>query len=144
MKNRYDVGIAPARTAPLRAPAVVAISSTIASRTFVKLPFRKGAALLHEQAITETMLASMAIRISTWANIVRIGTMKMPLAIPSMRPKALAATDTANSHSSVSVFICRNRLSAGLGDAVRVGSRIESDRPGSEASRNRPVDAQRN
>src|SRR6201984_3036525 len=141
MKKRYDVGIAPARTTPLRAPAVVAISSTIASRTFVKRRFRKGAALLHEQAITETMLAPMAIRISTWPNIVRIGTMKMPLAIPSMPPKALAATDTENSHSSVSVFICGNRLSAGLQNAVLVGSQIESDRPGSEAFRNRPVDA---
>jgi hypothetical protein len=104
-KKRYEVGIAPARTTPLRAPAVVAISSTIASRTFVKRLFRKGAALLHEQAITDSILAPMAIRISTWANIVRIGTMKMPLAIPSMPPKALAATDTANSHSSVPGFI---------------------------------------
>ena len=45
MKKRYDAGIAPARRTPLRAPAVVAVSSTIASRTFVKRPFRKGAAL---------------------------------------------------------------------------------------------------
>ena len=89
----------------------------------VKRAFRKGAALLHEQAITETMLAPMALRISTWPNIVRIGTMKMPLAIPSMPPKALVPTDTANTHSSVSAFICGNRLSAGLGSAVRVGSR---------------------
>jgi len=90
-------------------------------RTFVKRAFRKGAALLHEQAITETMLAPVALRISMWPNIVRIGTMKMPLAIPSMPPKVLVPTDTANSHSSVSAFICGNRLSAGLGSAVLVG-----------------------
>jgi hypothetical protein len=64
MKKRYDAGIVPTRRTPLRAPAVVAVSSTIARRTFVKRPFRKGAALLHEQAITETMLAPMALRIS--------------------------------------------------------------------------------
>src|SRR5262245_1462588 len=44
----------------------------------------------------------------------------------------------------VSVFICENRLFAGLGSAVLVGSRIESGRPGSEAFRNRLVDVQSN
>src|ERR1700732_2217936 len=66
MKKRYDTGIVPTSRTPLRAPAVVAVSSRIARRTLVKRPFRKGAALLHEQAITETMLAPMALRISTW------------------------------------------------------------------------------
>jgi hypothetical protein len=99
MRKRYDRGIPPAKRTPLRAPAVVAVSSTIASRTFVKRAFRKGGALLHEQAITETILAPMAVRISMWPNIVRIGTMKMPLAIPSIPPKALAPTDMANSQS---------------------------------------------
>src|SRR4029077_12440389 len=36
---------------------------------------------------------------STWPNIVRMGTIKIPLAIPSIPPNALAPTDTANSHN---------------------------------------------
>jgi hypothetical protein len=32
-------------------------------------------------------------------SVVRIGTIKIPLAIPSIPPNALAATDTANSHN---------------------------------------------
>jgi hypothetical protein len=73
IRKRYDTGIVPARRTPLRAPAVVAVSSTIASRTFVKRPFRKGAALLHEQSITDTMLAPMALWIVTWPNMVKTG-----------------------------------------------------------------------
>jgi len=42
---------------------------------------------------------SSRLRIPMWPNIVRIGTMKMPLAIPSIPPKALTPTDMANSHS---------------------------------------------
>src|SRR5215469_8457920 len=33
-----------------------------------------------------------------WPNMVRRGTMKIPLAMPSMPPSALAAMETANSH----------------------------------------------
>jgi hypothetical protein len=36
---------------------------------------------------------------STWPNIVRMGTIKIPLAMPSMPPNALATTETANSHN---------------------------------------------
>src|SRR5258708_5587381 len=36
---------------------------------------------------------------STWPNIVRMGTIKIPPAIPSIPPSALAATETANSHN---------------------------------------------
>jgi uncharacterized membrane protein YphA (DoxX/SURF4 family) len=39
MKKRYDAGIVPATRTPLRAPAVVAVSSTIARRTFVGYGF---------------------------------------------------------------------------------------------------------
>ena len=43
------------------APSVVAVSSTIASLMLVSPALRNGAALPHEQAITETMLAAMAL-----------------------------------------------------------------------------------
>src|SRR6266481_3658413 len=36
---------------------------------------------------------------STWPNVVSMGTIKIPLAMPSMPPNALAATETANSHN---------------------------------------------
>ena len=35
---------------------------------------------------------------SMWPNMVRMGTIKMPLAMPSMPPSALAPSDTAKSH----------------------------------------------
>src|SRR5437879_2242347 len=45
-----------------------------------------------------------------WPNIVSIGTIKIPLAMPSMPPSALAAIETANSHNikplSISVRSC--------------------------------------
>src|SRR5258708_6591112 len=40
-----------------------------------------------------------------WPNIVKMGTIKIPLAMPSMPPSALAATETANSHSVKPVSI---------------------------------------
>src|ERR1700744_4507698 len=73
------------------------VSSTMARRMLVSPPSRKDAALPQEQAITETMLAPMAVRRSTPPNRVRMGTMKMPLAMPSIPPSALAPTDTTNS-----------------------------------------------
>src|SRR5882672_10677013 len=42
---------------------------------------------------------------STWPNIVRMGTIKIPLAMPSMPPNALAATETAKSHNMKAVSI---------------------------------------
>lgn len=81
-----------------RAPSVVAVSSTTASRILVRLPFKNEEALPHEQAITDTMLAPMAVWMSTPPSVVRIGTTKMPLAMPSMPPKALEPSATANSH----------------------------------------------
>src|SRR6266481_6327272 len=44
------------------------------------------------------MLAPIAVRMSRCPNIVRIGTTKIPLAMPSMPPRALAPSETANSH----------------------------------------------
>src|SRR6516162_9708210 len=44
------------------------------------------------------MLAPMAVRMSRCPNIVRTGTTKIPLAMPSMPPRALAPSETANSH----------------------------------------------
>src|SRR5262249_32108636 len=87
----------PTSKTPVSAPNVVAVSRTMASRTFTSPPLRKGDALPQEQAITETMLAAMAVRMSECPNTVRMGTMKIPLAIPSMPPSALAPSDTANS-----------------------------------------------
>src|SRR5262249_32695111 len=37
---------------------------------------------------------------STWPKIARMGTMKIPPAIPSIPPSALAPSDTANSHNA--------------------------------------------
>ena len=82
----------------MSAPSVVAVSRTTARRMLVSRPLRKGDALPQEQAITETMLAPIAVRMSRWPKIVRIGTMKMPLAMPSMPPRALAPSETAKSH----------------------------------------------
>jgi hypothetical protein len=86
-KKRNGLGILPARNTPVRAPAVVAVSNTIARRTLVKRSFKNAAALPQEQAMTETMLAPMASLRSTWHSMVKIGTIKIPLAIPSMPPK---------------------------------------------------------
>jgi hypothetical protein len=58
---------------------------------------RKDAALPQEQAITETMLAPMATRISKPSIVVRTGTMKIPLAMPSAPPTAIATTEMQNS-----------------------------------------------
>ena len=51
----------PIKNTPVRAPSVVAVSRTIASRTLVNRPSRNGAALAHEQAMTDTMLAPIAV-----------------------------------------------------------------------------------
>src|SRR5260370_13454008 len=59
-KKRYDTGMTPNKNTPLNAPSVVAVSNVMASRMFVRRPRRNGAALPHEQAITETMLAPIA------------------------------------------------------------------------------------
>src|SRR5262249_24535982 len=88
----------PARSTPVSAPSVVVVSRTTASRMLTRPASRKGDALPHEQAITETILAPMAVRMSRCPNIVRMGTMKIPLAMPSIPPKALAPTEAANSH----------------------------------------------
>src|SRR5580693_184824 len=69
----------------------------MASRTLVRRSLRNGAALPQEQPITETMPAPMATWISTPTTIVMIGTMKMPLAMPSAPPRALAPTEMQNS-----------------------------------------------
>ncbi len=70
-KYRYAVGMIPASNTPQSAPSVVAISSTMARRILVRPCFQEGRALAHEQAITETMLAPMAVWISTEPNRVR-------------------------------------------------------------------------
>ena len=89
------------RKTPVSAPSVVAVSSTMASRRLVSRPFRKGAALPQEHAITETMLAPMATWMSTPNSNVRMGTMKMPLAMPSTPPRALAPNAAAKSQRMV-------------------------------------------
>src|SRR6516225_847305 len=89
----------PARSTPVSAPSVVAVSRTTASRVFTRPPLRKGEALPHEQAITETRLAPTAVRMSRCPNVVRTGTTKIPPAMPSVPPRALAPSDTPNSHS---------------------------------------------
>src|SRR5262249_39517939 len=88
----------PTRSTPVSAPSVVVVSRTTASRMLTRPPLRKVAALPHEQAITETRLAPMAGRVSMCPNTVRTGTTKIPLAMPSMPPRALAPSETANSH----------------------------------------------
>ena len=50
----------PIRNTPVNAPSVVAVASTMASRTLVSRYFRKAAALPQEQAITEIRLAPIA------------------------------------------------------------------------------------
>src|SRR6266478_1398455 len=72
----------------------------MARRTLVRPPSRKDAALPQEQAITETMLAPIAVWRATPPNRARIGTMKMPLAMPSIPPSALAPSDMPNSHNA--------------------------------------------
>src|SRR5260221_10877906 len=44
------------------------------------------------------MLAPMAVRMSRCPNIVRTGTTKIPLAMPSMPPRVLAPSEPTNSH----------------------------------------------
>src|SRR5262249_1150828 len=88
----------PATSTPVSAPSVVVVSRTTASRMLTRPPLRKGDALPHEQAMTETRLAPMAVRMSIWAHTVRPGTTKIPLAMPRLPPKALAPSETANSH----------------------------------------------
>src|SRR5215467_13670371 len=88
----------PATSTPVSAPSVVVVSRTTARRMLTRPPLRKGAALAHEQAITETRLAPMAVRMSMCPSTVRTGTTKIPLAMPSMPPRALAPSETANSH----------------------------------------------
>ena len=67
---------------------------------FVRPPLRNGAALAQEQAITDTMLQATAECMLTPSKSVRNGTMKMPLAIPSAPPNALAPMDTTKRYTS--------------------------------------------
>src|ERR1700722_13079664 len=60
-RYKYCVETNPAKNTPHSAPEVVAVSSKIANRMLVSRSFRKGAALAHEQAITETRLAPIAV-----------------------------------------------------------------------------------
>src|SRR3984957_16446637 len=85
---------------PLKAPRVVATSRTTASLILVVPLRRKGAAPPHEPAMTDTMLTTMAAWISRCPNVVSMGTMKIPLAIPSAPPKALAPKAAANIHAT--------------------------------------------
>src|SRR5262245_46200498 len=87
----------PTMSTPVSAPSVVVISRK-ARRMLTRPPSRKGDALAHEQAMTETMLAPMAVWMSTCRSIVSRGTMKIPLAMPSIPPRALAPSEAANSH----------------------------------------------
>src|SRR6516162_7449689 len=88
----------PATSTPVSAPSVVVVSRTTASRMLTRPPLRKGEALPHEQAMTETRLAPTAVRMSVCPNTVRMGTIRIPLAMPSTPPRALAPSATANSH----------------------------------------------
>src|SRR5262249_40817243 len=88
----------PARSTPVSAPSVVAVSRTTARRMLTRPPLRKGDALPHEQAMTETRLAPTAVRMSVCPNTVRMGTIRIPPAMPSTPPRALAPSATANSH----------------------------------------------
>src|ERR1700744_1516845 len=54
---------------------------------------------------------------SRWPNMVRTGTIKMPLAIPSIPPSALAPSDTAKSHSVKLISIGVSRASAAFAAA---------------------------
>jgi len=58
----------PNKNTPLNAPSVVAVSNVMASRMFVRRPRRYGAALPHEQAITETMLAHRHVNVDMAEN----------------------------------------------------------------------------
>jgi hypothetical protein len=68
-------------------------------RILVRPALRNAAALPQEQAITETILAAMAVRIPTPPKLTRTGTMKIPLAIPRAPPNALVATEMAKSQA---------------------------------------------
>ena len=70
------MGRTPARNTPVKAPSVVAVSRTMATRMFVRPPLRNGAALAQEQAITDTMLQATAECKLTPSKSVRNGAMK--------------------------------------------------------------------
>src|SRR6476469_6202721 len=55
--------------------------------------------------------------------MVRMGTMKIPLAIPSIPPSALAPRDTANSHNANPQFIC-GRSSVTRGTAAQSSHKL--------------------
>jgi hypothetical protein len=127
----------PARTTPVSAPSVVAISSKIASLTFVRRFSIALAALPQEQAMTDTRLAPTAYRMSMPKTNVRAGTTNIPAAIPSIPPSMPAASDIRQTNRENSILpkymiihyldleASRGNASSGTGDCRR-RKRVES------------------
>lgn len=63
-------------------------------------PYRQSPARRKKISMTATRSAGSNIRSAMRPNIVKTGTIKIPLAIPSTPPSMLVPSATANSHSS--------------------------------------------
>ena len=100
------------------APVVVPSSSSMATRRLVRRSRTYAAAAPLEVAITDTMEAPMAYRMSMWYSRVSTGTTTMPPPSPTSEPKKPATTEmpsSVNANSNGVIYSFDARIARQMG-----------------------------